>query len=340
MVSLMVACLILFTIIFTLQEWGLRKVMTPIKELFEGINQVSRGNFSVRLKDLDKSDLGELSKQFNAMTRQLHILFERVAVTSEQFGHKPETGKDLYGFEDAIDDMESIIRRNKLQGELQRAEKMNAIGQLAASVAHEIRNPMTVVKGFLQLFQTKEKMTDEEKEYIMLMIGEMNRAETIINDYLSLAKPDIEKLEKIDCGDIIRNVTELISSYALLTSKIDIKLNIEEYCFIKGNKSELKQVLLNIMKNAIEAMNDQGVLTISLRKENDIVQFEISDTGIGMTKEEVQRLGTPFYSLKEKGTGIGLMVCYQIIEKMKGTITVKSEKGNGTNFSISIPSSS
>ncbi len=93
--------------------------------------------------------------------------------------------------------MQNIMEKSKSHRDLQRAEKMNAIGQLAASVAHEIRNPMTVVKGFLQIFLAKEQMSDEERMYIRLMIDEMNRAETIINDYLSMAKPDLEQTKEL-----------------------------------------------------------------------------------------------------------------------------------------------
>lgn len=326
------AIIIIFHYIF------MRRMMNPLNELFEGIHQVSTGNFSYKVKQLDRSEIGQLSRKFNDMTKKLQLLFERVSVTSEYFGDKDITEvKELKGFEKAIGEMESIIKKTKLQQDLQRAEKMNAIGQLAASVAHEIRNPMTVVKGFLQLFYNREKMGEEDREYIKLMITEMDRAENIINEYLSLAKPNVEDLEVIDCTELIHSVADLMSSYALLTSGITIELEVEDSLSIKGSKSELKQVFLNIMKNGIEAMKDGGRLFITVKKANSMVAFVIADTGVGMTKEEVKRLGTPFYSLKEKGTGIGLMVCYQIIERMKGRIEVQSEKGKGTSFTIELP---
>lgn len=337
MISLLLSCLFLFSIIFIIQEWGLRKVLSPLNGLIKGIHQVSLGNFGVRLDQTDDSELGELSKKFNEMTKQLDVLFERVAVTSEQFGDKTQQDSNLQGVEKALGEMENIIKQSKLQTELQRAERMNAIGQLAASVAHEIRNPMTVVKGFLQLFHSKDDMTKEEKEYIQLMIEEMNRAETIINDYLSLAKPDLESATVMNCTEILQNVTELISSYALLNNNITVNMECKGTYYSKGNTSELKQVLLNIMKNAVEAMKTEGVLSVKIFADDEYVHYEIKDTGIGMTPEELKRLGTPFYSLKEKGTGIGLMVCYQIIERMKGKIFVDSEKGKGSTFTIKIP---
>ncbi|MHC0035704.1 ATP-binding protein [Pseudoneobacillus sp. C159] len=324
--------------VFFSLRWGLKKVTEPINEIISGINQVSSGNFEVKLIVQDESDLGRLGKTFNQMTDKLSVLFEQLSVTSKELGHPNKDAKLLYRFEDAIDEMEQIIEKTRLQKELQRAEKMNAIGQLAASVAHEIRNPMTVVKGFLQIFLGKKHMTEEEHSYIQLMIDELNRAEIIINDYLSLAKPDFnQEAEIINANELTIKVMDLMNSYALLSKSIQLETILPKDVWIKGNKSEIKQVLINILKNGIEAMKEGGQLTIKVSEENDMAVFSISDTGIGMTVEELSRLGTAFYSLKEKGTGIGLMVCYQIIERMKGKIEVESTKGVGTTFNIYLP---
>ncbi|WP_442594229.1 ATP-binding protein [Neobacillus sp. D3-1R] len=329
--------LITVLVYFTLR-WGLKKVTEPINGIIFGINQVSAGNFDVKLQINDESELGRLSENFNQMTEQLSLLFKQLSVTSKELGHSQKETNLLYKFEDAIDEMEQIIERTKLQRELQRAEKMNAIGQLAASVAHEIRNPMTVVKGFLQLFLGKEHMTEEEHSYLRLMIDELNRAEIIINDYLSLAKPDIhQESEKINANDLALKAMDLMNSYAMLSKNIELATYFEKHVSIKGNTSELKQVLINILKNGIEAMKDGGKLSLTVSESNGFGVFEISDTGIGMNEDELSRLGTAFYSLKEKGTGIGLMVCYQIIDRMKGKIEVESKKGIGTTFKIYLP---
>jgi two-component system, sporulation sensor kinase B len=326
----------ILAIVYVILNWGLKKVMKPVDDLFFGIKEISSGNFTVKLPVHDQSELSLLSQKFNEMASQLSQLFERVSAASKQLGQPSLEEKESLLLEEAINTMEDIFERTKLQQELQRAEKMNAIGQLAASVAHEIRNPMTVVKGFLQIFLSKD-MSEEDHMYLKLMIEELNRAETIINDYLSLAKPDVGKLEIIDGSEMMEQVMDLMSSYAMMSKNISLHTEIRDQVKIRGNKSELKQVLINILKNGIEAMGDGGKLSMTLGKQGNFGVFIIKDTGIGMTAEELSRLGTAFYSLKERGTGMGLMVCYQIVERMKGQIKVSSKKGEGTIFEIMVP---
>lgn len=322
--------------VYLVLNWGFKKVLKPVNDLFYGIKEISSGNFSVRLPVHDQSELSLLSDRFNEMASQLSQLFERVSAASKQLGQTSLKDRDSLLLEEAINTMEDIFERTKLQQELQRAEKMNAIGQLAASVAHEIRNPMTVVKGFLQIFLAKD-MSEEEHMYLKLMIEELNRAETIINDYLSLAKPDLGKLELIDSRDMAEKVMDLMTSYSMMSKNISLHTELKTDVKIRGNKNELKQVLINILKNGIEAMKDGGKLSLILEKQGSYGVFIIRDTGIGMTAEELSRLGTAFYSLKERGTGMGLMVCYQIVERMKGHIKVSSKKGEGTTFEIMVP---
>ena len=308
------------------------QIYDPVRQISAGFHEISRGNFNVKL-EIEEQDL---SDQFNRMTSQLTILVEKLAATNEKINDQSKKVQFNH-LQDVFEQLEDIIEKSMVFRELQRAEKMNAIGQLAASVAHEIRNPMTVVKGFLQIFLAKDEMSEEERMYIRLMIEEMNRAETIINDYLSLAKPDLEKTESIDCKELAEKAMDLMNSYAKMSKNIIMLTPVLDQVTVRGNKNELHQVLINILKNGIEALKNGGELSLSLYTEGQYGVFEISDTGIGMTAEELQRLGTAFYSLKEKGTGMGLTVCYQIVDRMKGKIDVKSEKDIGTTFKIYVP---
>ncbi|WP_339996532.1 ATP-binding protein [Priestia aryabhattai] len=337
-VALVVAFTLLFTFIIIIQDWGLRRLMSPLGELIEGIQAVSQGKFDVKLTHENDSELGNVHTRFNEMTERLQQLFQQVSATKEQLNVETNFSHSKDGIAKAIDELEVIMEKTRMQKELQRAEKMNAIGQLAASVAHEIRNPMTVVKGFLQLFQDNTKLSNTELSYIHLMINEMDRAEAIIHDYLSLAKPDVHQHRFINCLECVTSLVDLLSSYALLTNNILIELDAKEEMYVRGSRNELNQVLLNIMKNGIEAMRTGGTLRVGLYKREGYVHIQIEDTGIGMTSEQVNRLGTAFYSLKEKGTGIGLMVSYQLVEQMNGRIEVESIPGKGSTFTLIFPS--
>lgn len=220
--------------------------------------------------------------------------------------------------------------------EIQQAKQLNSIGQLAATIAHEIRNPITVVKGFVQLLQKKKTMSSDDQFYIETMLKELEYAQIIINDYLSLAKPQTEAIQKVEINQEILNVTDLLASMAN-SQNISFQLNVKEILYTKINPIECKQVLVNLVKNAIESMIEPGYITINLTRENDYALIEMIDTGIGMSEETIEKLGTPFYSLKERGTGIGLTVCFNIIEKFKGRIEVYSKENKGTTFKIYLP---
>ena len=229
-----------------------------------------------------------------------------------------------------------VIELETYHNEIQQAKQLNSIGQLAATIAHEIRNPITVVKGFVQLLQKKKSMTSDDEFYIETMLKELEYAQIIINDYLSLAKPQTETIQKVEINQEILNITDLLASMAN-SQNIGFQLNLNEILSTKINPIEFKQVLVNLVKNAIESMIEPGYITINLTRENDYALIEMIDTGIGMSPETIEKLGTPFYSLKERGTGIGLTVCYNIIEKFKGNIEVYSKEGKGTTFRIYLP---
>ncbi|QGQ99293.1 GHKL domain-containing protein [Paenibacillus psychroresistens] len=226
-----------------------------------------------------------------------------------------------------VDRLKQYYRR------IQEAERLNTVGQLAASVAHEIRNPLTVVKGFLQL-SAKQPLS---KDHILLMINELDRTETIIHDYLSLVKPLINNNHLTDVGLEIQSVSNLLYPFALNTKNI-IEHHVTDNLWVHVSSIEMKQLLTNILKNAIEAMESNGVICIKAYRSTHQVKIEITDTGAGMSPQELIKLGTPFYSLKQKGTGIGLTVCYDIIEKYKGQIQIQSEKHKGTTVLITLPS--
>jgi two-component system, sporulation sensor kinase B len=232
--------------------------------------------------------------------------------------------------------IENIREIHQLRLEMQNSEKLRVISELTSVFAHEIRNPMQVTRGFLQLLNEPD-LPDKKKEYIQLSIEELDRANEIINDFLSFGKPTINHYEKIEVGYQLQRVANIIQVYAK-NHKVEVKTDVRDNFWIYANPQKLNQSLINILKNAIESMPDGGTVWITCTSTNDgYIEIIIKDQGIGMTKEEIDRLGSPFYSLKESGTGLGMMVSFQIIRLFKGKIYVNSEKDKGTEFIILLP---
>ncbi|WP_251541028.1 MFS domain-containing histidine kinase [Peribacillus frigoritolerans] len=225
---------------------------------------------------------------------------------------------------------------NAFHKEIQQAKQLNSVGQLAATIAHEIRNPITVVKGFAQLLDQEKELNETEKFYVQTMLTELEYTQVIINDYLSLAKPQTDNVQVIPLNDEIQKISELLTSFAN-NRNIGFLLDFRDDLHINMNPIELKQILVNIMKNGIESMNKPGFIKVETEQERTMAKIRITDTGIGLSKEQLEILGTPFYSLKDRGTGIGLTVCYSIVQKYKGKIVVQSEVNKGTSFTIYLP---
>jgi two-component system, sporulation sensor kinase B len=233
-----------------------------------------------------------------------------------------------------VDNLDKQIMYDK---HIKSAERLNVVSQIAASVAHEVRNPMTSIKGFLQLIKEEKNLNVNQNKYIDISLSELERAEGVINDYLSLAKPTTAEVHTVlDVTAELHSVLDIITSYTN-TRNIKINPSIQEGLQTNGKKSEFKQALLNILKNSVEAINTHGTLTVTSYKNNHHILIEIKDNGIGMTQKQVEQLGAPYYSTKDKGTGVGLTITYKIIKDMKGKVSVHSQQGIGTAFTIELP---
>ncbi len=228
-----------------------------------------------------------------------------------------------------------ITERKKTEELLNKSDTLAAIGQLAAGVAHEVRNPLTVIKGFIQLFQINKE--DQEK-YFDLMLSEIERIEAILQEFLSIAKTDEISTEKKNIYQIFKNVVSLMNTKVIMTNiQVELYTNSKDI-IIECSENQLKQVFINILQNSIEAMPDGGEISIHIKEiGKDGIIISVIDKGIGIPEERIKRLGEPFYSTKEKGTGIGLMLSYKIIESHQGNISIMSEVGVGTTVTIYLP---
>ncbi|WP_096200746.1 ATP-binding protein [Bacillus sp. FJAT-45350] len=212
-----------------------------------------------------------------------------------------------------------------------RAEKFEVVSQLASSISHEVRNPLTVVKGFLQMLNNNELPENKKKMYIELSLQEIERANDIIGNYLSFSKPTPEENVILDIKRELVHSIDLITPLLNMNS-VTIETDIQPF-YIKGDPKTFQQCLLNITKNCIEAMPDGGTLSIRTEEVFDKVMIEIADTGIGMTSVQLARLGEPYYTTKgREGTGLGMMAAIQIIEIMSGKFEVASKLHEGTQI--------
>ncbi len=224
-----------------------------------------------------------------------------------------------------------ITERRQMEIEMNRLDRLNLVGEMAASIGHEIRNPMTTVRGFLQMLQGKNNYLDDS-ETLELMIDELDRANAIITEFLSLAKHKLVKLEDTDLNLIIRHMMPLLQVHALPQDKL-VQLQLADSARVLADEKEIRQLLLNLVRNGLEAMPPGGVLTIRTVREGQYIVLAIEDQGPGIAPQILEKIGTPFFSTKENGTGLGLAVCYGIARRHNASIDIETSS-EGTTFQI------
>ena len=239
---------------------------------------------------------------------------------------------------------QDLTRIKEIEEQLRRVDRLRALGELAAGMAHEVRNPLTSISGSVQVLK-KSLMLDGENQHLMnTVIREAERLNALITDFLLFAKP-ATKMTKIDLRDII-NETVNIFKNSPESGNIDIQLKIEDGLIVEGDSRQLKQVFWNLFINAGNAMLDnnrdkgqwaRGKIIVEATGREEDVEVTVSDTGMGIPPEDIERIFDPFFTTRDAGTGLGLAVVHRIIENHNGKIVVKSKKGEGTSFKITLP---
>ena len=242
-----------------------------------------------------------------------------------------DTNSQLYII--SIYDHTSYMR---LQAQLKEQSYLKELCQMSASIAHEIRNPLTALKGFVELLKS-ESPTGQD-HYFAIMESEFQRLDMILSDLLFLASPRKPSVQKVDVVEIVREVIDFMQFEALMHEVI-LQLQYDDQMphVILGNNVRLKQMLINIVKNAIQATENCGAITIQLFATSRDVQIYVQDKGIGMDEETLKNLFSPFFTTKEQGTGLGLPLVKKVIDDFNGTIEVKSELNVGTTFILTFP---
>ncbi|MGY0691658.1 ATP-binding protein [Virgibacillus sp. FSP13] len=238
-----------------------------------------------------------------------------------------ETNDNYY-----ISTLRDISDKKEMEEMMIRSEKMSIAGQLAAGVAHEIRNPLTSLKGFIQLLQAG---VNRKEEYYNIMIDEIEKMETITSELLFISKPMTDNKKNESVADMIRDVVELLKPQAKLKNSViewEQAKDVSIYC----DRSQMKQVFINLIKNAIEAMDGGGIININVYTTDTNVMIDIIDQGSGVPEEIVHKLGEPFFTTKQNGTGLGLMITHQILDHHKAKLEITRNKVKGSTFRIVI----
>lgn len=239
-----------------------------------------------------------------------------------------------------ISTISDVTIQFELNNQIMKQDCMKEVRQVAATIAHEIRNPMTSIKGFIELLKNSQSNPSDYLRYLSVIESELNRIDNYLKDLLSTVKPSKEGYEKVFLTKIVNEVVELMQPYAL---KVNIIIEIQNENMtndvaILGNESRLKQVLINLVKNAIEVMENGGRINVTITKLNDkVVQISVQDEGIGIPKENLDNLFKPFYTTKQYGTGLGLPIVKEIVEDHHGNIKVESKLNCGTTFYLEFP---
>ncbi len=228
-----------------------------------------------------------------------------------------------------------ITEQKHTEQKLLKSEKLSAVGQLAASIAHEIRNPLTALRGFTQLMNSS--VENIEVSYLEVMAKEIERIEMITGELLLLAKPQAHHFKLENIQEIFEDVTILLGSQALMNN-VDIKVISEVLPLVRCVGNQLKQVFINLIKNAIESMPSGGEITVNLTSKNkNTLSILIADQGCGIPEGIINNIGIPFYTTKQTGTGLGMMTSLKIIDAHNGSIDFSSEVGKGTIVNINLP---
>ena len=229
-----------------------------------------------------------------------------------------------------------ITEKKKQEEMLHRQEKLSALGQLAAGVAHEIRNPLTSMKGYTE-FLLLDEVEEARREHLDIILEEIERVNNIVEEFMMLAKPKTDLFAVKNINSIISNTLSLFT-YEVKKNKVELAFNTNvPELLVLCDEHRLKQVFINFIKNSIEAMPSGGKLKINIEKQEEYAKITIADTGIGIPENKLSKIGEPFFTTKENGTGLGLMISFKIIQGHNGKLEIESKENEGTTFTILLP---
>ena len=278
----------------------------PISQLKDRMRRVQEGDLDIQFSHLKNDEIGSLAKNFNRMVTDLKKANQKI---------------------------EELFSK-----QMEKAEHLASIGELAAGLAHEIKNPIAGMKGALEIINQQTDISDPKKEIFTEMLLQIDKINNVIHDLLSYAKPKEISMNLVDPSEAINNAIKLARTQ-VIDKEIDIRfksLGNGTLALIDADK--IQEVMLNLMVNSISAINNKGHISIELHEKNQReLEILFSDDGMGIKKEHLPQIFNPFFTTKNRGTGLGLSICKKIIEAHNGSIEVESKTKEGTTFSIRLP---
>ncbi len=306
-----------------------RTVVRPINRLV-AMTEKFDGAIPIMQKDESpNNEIGRLSQSLNHMLRELDA-------------NERKLKENISSLEAANQEIK------RAQDEMVESEKMATVGRLATGVAHEIGNPLGIILGYIELLQRGDLTLLEQKDFLVRMESEISRIHRIIRDLLDFSKPSAGRPHDTNANEILEEVLTILSPQTLF-EKVQVRRMLEaEAVIVKVDQDSLKQVFLNIIMNAADAMAESqvfagdsrgSILTLKSFNEEGFLIIRFSDTGCGMSRDEIKRIFDPFFTTKApgKGTGLGLSICYTIMDQAGGRIRAESEPGGGTTLILEIP---
>jgi len=288
-----------------------RKISGPVTTLMEGVKQVAAGDLETKIPVQSDDEIGQLAGSFNDMTDKLRL-------------HMAEVEK-------------AHAEVLKAQKQLLQSEKMAAIGQLAAGLAHEIYNPLNVISGFTEILIKQGGYPAANQKQLEEIYRETGRCQNLIAELLRFARPKSPDRAPADLAATLRETASLVQAQARtqgITLSLDLPGELPE---VIADRDQMKQVFLNLLLNACQAMPNGGELTARGYVSGGSLCFEIKDTGVGIKVQDLDNIFNPFFTTKADGTGLGLALSYAVVESHGGAINVKSEEGKGAEFTLALP---
>jgi len=288
-----------------LSFWAARRITRPVERLAAGAREVASGNWNARVEMASRDEIGELARAFNSMTLQL------------------------------------VEQRDRLV----QTERVAAWRELARRLAHELKNPLFPLQITIENLQRAKEQAPEQfdevfRESSETLLAELANLKKIIGRFSDFAKMPPPQLERVDVNELVRQTMRLFEAQFKAGGRAPIEVRIEcaqDVGSVEADPEQLGRALQNLALNAIDAMPEGGTLRIRTARRDGTVELEISDTGQGLSKEECERLFTPYYTTKQHGTGLGLAIVQSVVADHKGKISVESEPGRGTTFRIELP---